>query len=132
MPVKQTHFVSALLFVNLYVVIKCTYNILKSNAPKIFVYLQIVKLQQDQQHKEKALEQASTFRRRKKQHQAVESNINKLEHRELNRYPDRTRSNLERYIGLAVTAYNLHKIGKQRLSVRREEEKQQQRLGLAA
>lgn len=39
MLTKQIHFVSALLFVNLYVVIICTYNILKSNAPKIFVCL---------------------------------------------------------------------------------------------
>ena len=51
MSKKQTHYVRALLFVNLYVVIICTYNILKSNVPKIFSSPQIVTLQQDQRHK---------------------------------------------------------------------------------
>ena len=80
---------------------------------------------------EKAIEEAPTFRGLKNQHSAIESNINELEHRGLNRCPDRTRRNFDRYIGLAITAYNLHKIGKQLLSLRREEEKQQH-LGIAA
>ena len=81
---------------------------------------------------EKALEQAPGFLHLKNQHSAVESNINELEHRGLNRCPDRSRRNLDRYIGLSITAYNLHKIGKRLLSLRREEEKQQQGLAIAA
>ena len=80
---------------------------------------------------EKAIEEAPPFRGLKNQHSAIESNINELEHRRLNRCQDRTRRNFDRYIGLAITAYNLHKIGKQLLSLRREEEKQQH-LGIAA
>jgi len=72
---------------------------------------------------EKALEEAPAFKRLKNRHNAVESNINELEKRGLDRCPDRTLGNFNRYIGLAVTAYNLHKIGRRLLDERREEEK---------
>lgn len=72
---------------------------------------------------EKALEEAPAFKKLKNRHNAVESNINELEKRGLNRCPDRTRRNFDRYIGLAVTAYNLHKIGRHLIAVRREDEK---------
>jgi transposase, IS5 family len=51
------------------------------------------------------------FRKLRNKHSAVESNINELEHRGLNRCPDKGYPNFKRYIGLAVCAYNLKKIG---------------------
>jgi transposase, IS5 family len=76
---------------------------------------------------EKAEETAPEFKRLKNRHSAVESNINELECRGLDRCPDRTRGNFDRYIGLAVTAYNLHKIGRELLALRRAEEERQRR-----
>lgn len=81
---------------------------------------------------EKAIESASAFKKLKNKHSAIESNINELEHRGLDRCPDRTRKNFDRYIGLAITAYNLHKIGRALLAQRRAEEKWQADLLKAA
>lgn len=72
---------------------------------------------------EKALEEAPGFKRLKNKHNAVESNINELEKRGLDRCPDRTRRNFDRYIALAVTAYNLHKIGRELLAQAKAKEK---------
>jgi hypothetical protein len=72
--------------------------------------------------KEKEIESAPGFKRLKNNHSAIESNINELEHRGLNRCPDRTQKNFNRYIGLSVTAYNLHKIGRQLIRGLKEEE----------
>ena len=58
-------------------------------------------------------EQKSLFKKLRHNHSAVESNINELEHRGLDRYPDKGYKNFKRYIGLAVSAYNLKKIGLQ-------------------
>jgi len=69
---------------------------------------------------EKKIESTPLFKKLQNKHSAIESNINELEHRGLNRCPDRTRENLNRYIGLAVTAYNLHKIGKELIKKKRE------------
>ncbi len=44
-------------------------------------------------------------------HSAVESNINELEHRGLNRCPDKGYQHFKRYVALGICAYNLHKIG---------------------
>ena len=82
--------------------------------------------------KEKAIESAPVFKKLKNKHSAIESNINELEHRGLDRCPDRTRMNFDRYVGLAITAYNLHKIGRALLAQRRAEEKQQAPLPKAA
>jgi len=68
---------------------------------------------------EKARESEPVFKTLKNKHSAVESNINELEHRGLDRCPDRTQENFIRYVGLAITAYNLHKIGKELLCQRR-------------
>lgn len=76
--------------------------------------------------KEKEIESAPAFKRLKDRHSAIESNINELEHRGLGRCPDRNQRNFNRYVGMAVTAYNLHKIGRQiiiGLRGREEEEK---------
>jgi hypothetical protein len=47
----------------------------------------------------------------KHKHSAIESNINELEHRGLNRCPDKGIKGMHRYVGLAVIAYNLRRIG---------------------
>jgi len=67
-------------------------------------------------------EAAPGFRRLKNQPSAVESNINELEHRGLDRCPDHTLPGFKRYVGLAVTAYNLQKIDRQ---LRRQRRKRQ-------
>ena len=48
----------------------------------------------------------------RRKHSAVESNINELEHRGLDRCPDKGIKGLQRYVGLAVIAYNLRRVGK--------------------
>jgi hypothetical protein len=50
------------------------------------------------------------FRKLKNKHSAIESNINELENRGLNRCPDRGIKNYQRYVGLAILAYNLKKL----------------------
>ncbi len=61
---------------------------------------------------EKEEESKIKFKRLKNKHSAIESNINELEHRGLDRCPDKGYRNFKRYIGLSVAAYNLRKIGK--------------------
>lgn len=56
-------------------------------------------------------EHTPEFIQLRKKHSAVESNINELEHRGLDRCPDKGFPNFKRYVGLAVCAYNLRKIG---------------------
>ncbi len=60
---------------------------------------------------DQARETQQTFRRLRRQHSAIESNINALEHHGLNRCPDKGWSGFQRYVGLGILAYNLHKIG---------------------
>ena len=60
---------------------------------------------------EKDEEHAKTFKKYRNMHSAVESNINALEHRGLDRCPDRGFAHFKRYVGLGVCAYNLHLIG---------------------
>ena len=52
------------------------------------------------------------FIKARRKHSAVESNINELEHRGLDRCPDKGIRGMHRYAGLAVIAYNLRRIGK--------------------
>ncbi len=61
------------------------------------------------------------FKRLRNKHSAVESNINELEHRGLNRCPDRGYPNFKRYVALAVSAYNLRKIGAVLIAERQKE-----------
>lgn len=51
------------------------------------------------------------FIKLRNKHSAVESNVNELEHRGLNRCPDKGYDHFKRYVGLAVSAFNLRKIG---------------------
>ena len=65
-------------------------------------------------------ENSYSFKRLKNKHSAIESNINELENRGLDRCPDRGIDHFKRYIGLGVCAYNLKKIGRQILKQQRE------------
>jgi hypothetical protein len=51
------------------------------------------------------------FIKARHKHCAVESNINELEHRGLDRCPDKGIKGMHRYVGLAVISYNLRRIG---------------------
>jgi IS5 family transposase len=78
-------------------------------------------------NKEEEQEETSRpFKRLKNKHSAIESNINELENRGLDRCPDKGEKNFKRYIGLGVCAYNLKKIGAKILKDQREELRQQE------
>ena len=62
---------------------------------------------------EEAEETGHSFKRLKNKHSAIESNINELEHRGLDRCPDRGLFHYNRYVSLGVCAYNLKKIGRE-------------------
>lgn len=74
-----------------------------------------------------------SFKRLKNKHSAIESNINELEHRGLDRCPDRGIHHYKSYIGLGVCAYNLKKIGRQILKLEKSAfEKAANKIRLAA
>ena len=76
-------------------------------------------------------EHAPVFKKFRNKHSAVESNINELEHRGLNRCPDKGYHAFKRYVSMAVVAYNLHKIGKELIKQElRKKEKAQRRKAL--
>lgn len=58
----------------------------------------------DQEHQKE-------YKKLRNKHSAVESNINELEHRGLDRCPDRSYEGFKRYVGIGICAYNLHRIG---------------------
>lgn len=70
---------------------------------------------------EKEEEHRPGFIRLRNKHSAVESNVNELEHRGLNRCPDKGYMHFKRYVGLAVCAYNLKKTGEYIISQQRRE-----------
>jgi hypothetical protein len=80
--------------------------------------------------KEKEIEQNKIFKQLKNKHSAIESNINELEHRGLDRCPDRSYFHFKTYIALGICAYNLKKIGMKILA--NQLEKIPQRLKRAA
>lgn len=61
------------------------------------------------------------FIRYRNNHSAVESNVNELEHRGLNRCPDKGYMHFKRYVGLAVCAYNLKKVGEYLIAEQRKQ-----------
>ena len=71
-------------------------------------------------HADLERETQKSFRRLQRQHSGIESNINALEHHGLNRCPDKGWSGFQRYVGLGVLAYNLHKIGNRLLAQDRQ------------
>jgi len=73
---------------------------------------QLVLPKKGKRNKEEAVEEKTKlFKKLRNKHSAVESNINELEHRGLDRCPDRGYAHFKRYVGLAVCAFNLRKIG---------------------
>ena len=66
---------------------------------------------------EQAEEDHRSFKLLRNRHSAVESNINELEYRGLDRCPDRGYGNFKRYIGLSVAAYNLRRIGQELIAI---------------
>jgi len=73
---------------------------------------QVVMPKKGKRNKEEETEEKlPIFKKLRNKHSAVESNINELECRGLNRCPDKGYDNFKRYIGLAVGAYNLRRIG---------------------
>ena len=68
---------------------------------------------------EQAEEDHRSFRLLRNKHSAVESNINELECRGLDRCPDRGYHHFKRYIGLSVAAYNLRRIGQELIEIQR-------------
>jgi hypothetical protein len=69
---------------------------------------------------EEQRENQKSFRALRNQHQAIESDINCLEHHGLNRCLDKGLDGFERYVGFGVLSYNLHKIGARLLQRKRE------------
>jgi transposase, IS5 family len=74
---------------------------------------------------EEQRESQKSFRALRNQHQAIESDINCLEHHGLNRCLDKGLDGFERYVGFGVLAYNLHKIGAWLLERQREAQRMQ-------
>jgi transposase, IS5 family len=70
--------------------------------------------------KEQEQESERVFKKTRDQHSAIESNINELEHRGLDRCPDKGYAHFKRYVGLGVCAYNLHRIGAELMRQARE------------
>jgi hypothetical protein len=62
---------------------------------------------------EKQEENNRAFKRLRNKHSAIESNINELENRGLDRCPDKGINHYKRYIALGICAYNLKKIGRE-------------------
>ena len=81
---------------------------------------------------EKEEEGQRQFKILRNKHSAVESNINELEHRGLDRCPDRGYKNFKRYVGLAVAAYNLRRIGQELMESLRKQELAKRELRAAA
>ena len=61
--------------------------------------------------KEYEEEHKKEFKVLRHKHSAIESNINELGHRGLDKCPDRGYQHYKNYIALGVCAYNLHRIG---------------------
>jgi hypothetical protein len=82
--------------------------LLQTEIPKV-VLPKLGKLTND----EKQEENNRAFKRLRNKHSAIESNINELENRGLDRCPDKGINHYKRYIALGICAYNLKKIGRE-------------------
>ncbi|MCC5922066.1 MAG: ISNCY family transposase [Cyclobacteriaceae bacterium] len=80
---------------------------------------------------EKEEQQRKSYVKLKNKHSAVESNINELEQRGLDRCPDRGFENFKRYVSLGVCAYNLKKIGKRLIEIEEQKSRVTQRRHVA-
>jgi IS5 family transposase len=81
---------------------------------------------------EEERESQKSFRALRNRHQAIESDINCLEHHGLNRCLDKGLHGFERYIGFGVLSYNRHKIGARLLQRKQESRLRQTALRAAA
>lgn len=80
--------------------------------------------------KEKEFESSEEFVRMKRQHSAVESAINALENHGLDRCPDEGIFGFKRYVGLAVLARNIQRLGHilQQKELKRQARREKQKL----
>ena len=103
----------------------------KSNKAELQQHIEKVILPKKgkRNQQEEAEETDKQYKKLRHQHSAIESNINELEHRGLDRCPDKGYRNFKRYVGLSVAAYNLRKIGK---AILMKERKQSLRYKLCA
>ncbi len=62
---------------------------------------------------EKARENTPEFKKYKRNHSAVESSVNEVEHSGLHRCRDKGYAAFKRYVGMGVIAHNLKRIGKE-------------------
>ena len=106
----------------------------KDNKALLEEHVEIVVMpKKGKPNKQEAEEESSRqFKILRNKHSAVESNINELEHRGLDRCPDRGYMHFKRYIGLAVAAYNLRRIGQELIEIRRKRELAERELRVAA
>jgi len=86
---------------------------------------------------EQAREQEENFRTARRQHAAVESCINNLEVRGLDRCLSYGKDGFERHVALSVVSSNLHRVGlilqrKERARLQRAERRRQRELAIAA
>jgi len=73
--------------------------------------------------KEYEEEHQREFKILRNKHSAIESNINELGHRGLDRCPDRGYAHYKNYIALGICAYNLHRIGSELMRQAKAEQK---------
>jgi len=71
-------------------------------------------------------EHKKEFKKIRNKHSAIESNINELGYRGLDKCPDRGYSHYKNYVALGVCSYNLHRIGAELLKQARVKQKMQQ------
>ena len=100
----------------------------KENKELLQLEIETVVLPKKGKCNKKELEEESQaeFKKLRNKHSAVESNINELTYRGLNKCPDKGEAHFDRYLILGVIAYNLHKTGNQILINRKEQESKQQ------
>src|SRR5258708_13557457 len=85
-------------------------QLLELNIPEVIMLKRGKRNSQEQER-----EQQRSFRALRRKHNAIESDINALEHHGLDRCPDKGLHGFKRYTGFGVLAYNLHKIGQRLL-----------------
>jgi hypothetical protein len=72
-------------------------------------------------------EHSLRFKKQRNKHSAIESNINELEYRGLDKCPDRGYEHFKRYIALGICAYNMHKIGNELQKQAKQKNKEKER-----
>lgn len=58
------------------------------------------------------IQNSKEFKQLNNSHQAIESNINQLEHHGLSKCRDKGEDHFKKYVSLAVLSYNLHRLGR--------------------